>query len=91
MDKLRSIAATYTFHKRVKEFKEQGVDFSTHLYVPVDPVTGLVHHDRADHNHLLKRIAKDVRDGVYDHFQHEAFSDVLSDPLLPWWESASKV
>ena len=28
-----------------QEFKKQGVDFSTHLYVPeVDPVTGLLHH-----------------------------------------------
>ena len=80
----------------MEELKEQGVDFSSHLYVPeVDPITGLVHHDRADHNHLLKRIAKHVRDDGYVDLQYEAFSDVLADPLsrpmLPWLESASKV
>ena len=81
LDKLRSIVAIYTFRMRVQELKEQGVDFSSHLYVPeVDPITGLVHHDRADHNHLLKRIAKHVRDGGYDDLQYEAFSDVLADP-----------
>ena len=82
LDKLRSIVATYTYRKRVQEFKEQGVDFSTHLYVPeVDPVTGLVHHERSDHNHLLKRIANHLREGGYDTLQYEAFSDVLADPL----------
>ena len=50
LDKLRSIAATYSFRKRVEELKDQGVDFSTHLYVPeIDPVTGNVHHERGDH------------------------------------------
>ena len=28
LDKLRSIVATYTYRKRVQEFKEQGGDFS---------------------------------------------------------------
>ena len=82
LDKLRSIVATYTYRKRVQEFKEQGVDFSTHLYVPeVDPVTGLVHHERSDHNHLLKRIASHLREGGYDALQYKAFSEVLADPL----------
>lgn len=82
LDKLRSVVATYTFRKWVQEFKEQGVDFSTHLYVPeVDPVTGLVHHERADHNHLLKRMAGHLREGGYNALQYEAFADVLADPL----------
>lgn len=82
LDKLRSIVAIYTFRKKVQEFKEEGVDFSTHLYVPqVDPVTSLVHHERADYNHLLKRIAHHLREGGYDAFQYEAFADVLADPL----------
>lgn len=82
LDKLRSIVATFTYRKRVQELKEQGVDFSTHLYVPeVDPVTGLEHHERSDHNHLLKRIANHLREGGYDALQYEAFSDVLADPL----------
>lgn len=70
LDKLQSIVATYTYRKRVQEFKEQGVDFSSHLYVPeVDPVTGLVHHERSDHNHLLKRIANHLREGGCDGLQ----------------------
>ena len=64
LDKLRSIVATYTFRSMVRELKDDGVDFSKHLYVPeVDPVTDRVRHDRADHNHLLKRIAQHIRDG----------------------------
>ena len=81
LDKLRSVVATYTFRNIVRELQE-GVDFTQHLYVPeVDPVTDCVWHDRADHNHLLKRIAQHVRDGGYDAFDYEAFSDVLADPL----------
>lgn len=34
LDKLHSIVATYTFCKRVAELKLQGVDFTSHLYVP---------------------------------------------------------
>lgn len=82
LDKLRSIVATYTFRKKVEEFKAEGVDFSTHLYGPeVDPVTDLVHHERADHNHLLKRISYHLREGGYDALQYKAFADVLADPL----------
>lgn len=82
LDKLRSVVATYTFRKRIEELKEQGVDFASHLYVPeIDPTTGLVHHERGDHNHLLKRIAQHVRDGRYNDLNYEAFSDVLADPL----------
>ena len=44
-------------------------------------MTEQVRHDRADHNHFLKRITQHVRDGVYTPFDYEAFSDVLSDPL----------
>ena len=52
-----------------------------YLYVPeVDPVTRQVRHDRADHNHLLQRIAQHVRDCGYDAFDYEAFADVLADP-----------
>lgn len=82
LDKLRSIVATYTFRNAIMELKAEGVDFSQHLYVPeVDPVTGCVRHDRSDHNHLLKRIAKHLRDGGYSPINYEAFTDVLNDPL----------
>lgn len=66
----------------VKKLKEEEVDFTTHLYVPeVDPVTGCARHDRADHNHLLKRIAQHVRAGGYSALNYEAFGDVIADPL----------
>ena len=82
LDKLRSVVATYTCSRRVEELKDRDVNFSSHLYVPeIDPATGLVHHERGDHDHLLKRIAQHVRDGRYNQLDYEAFSDVLADPL----------
>ncbi|XP_066278595.1 uncharacterized protein [Branchiostoma lanceolatum] len=64
VDMLRSVVATYRFRARIGELKEGGVDFSSHLYVPeIDPTTGNTHHEREDHNHILKRIAKHTRDG----------------------------
>lgn len=81
-DKLRSVVGTYTFRGMVKTLKQEGADFTAHLYVPeVDPVTGCARHDRADHNHLLKRIAQHVRDGGYSALNYEAFGDVIADPL----------
>ena len=39
-------------------------------------------HDRADHNHLLKRIARNIRNGGHAAFIYEAYiSDVLAEPL----------
>ena len=65
-DKLKSLVATYRFRHRVEELKGQGVDFSTYLYIPeVDPVTGDVYHEREDHCHILKRIWKHTREGLY--------------------------
>lgn len=58
LDAMRSIIATYKFRHQVMDLKAQGVDFSTYMYVPeIDPVTNTVHHERADHGHLLKRMA----------------------------------
>ena len=63
-DKLKSLVATYRFRHCVKELKQQGVDFSTYLYIPeVDPITGDVYHEREDHCHILKRIWKHTREG----------------------------
>lgn len=82
LHKLRSTVATYTFRKRVAELKLKGVDFTFYLYVPeVVPAMRLVHHDRADHNHLLRRIAEHLRNGGYSALNCESFSDVLADPL----------
>ena len=63
-DKLKSLVATYRYRHHVEELKEQGVDFSTYLYISeVDPVTGDIHHEREDHCHILKRIWKHTREG----------------------------
>lgn len=81
LDKLRSVVATYRFRALVNYWKEKGADFSAYLYIPeVDPVSGEVRHDRGDHNHLLRRIAKSVRKGKDPSLNFEAFNDALQDP-----------
>ena len=61
VDKLRSIAAT--FHSI------PGIQYSIgrtmlYLYTPKkDPITQELRHDRGDHNHILKRIGKSMREG----------------------------
>ena len=40
---------------------------------------GTPRHDRSDHNHLYRRIAKSVREGKDDTLNYEAFDDVLLD------------
>ena len=58
LDKLRTLVATHWFRVVIEEYRQQGTDFTKYLYVPeIDKVTGHVHHERADHGHLLKRIA----------------------------------
>lgn len=58
LDVLRSIFGTLFYVDSVNRFAEEGVDFISHLYVPeIDPITNEHHHDRADHCHLLKRMA----------------------------------
>ena len=80
LDKLRSIVATYKFRATIQYWKERDVDFTTHLYVPeVDPVTQEERHDRGDHNHLFRRMAKSVREGKDPHLHFEAFNDALHD------------
>ena len=61
LDKLRSVVATCRFRANIEYWKERGADFSTYLYVPeVDSVTEEERHDRGDHNHLFRRMAKSV-------------------------------
>ena len=58
LDQLRSLVATYTYRSTIAYWNSRGVDFDTFMYIPeVDNITGEIHHDRADHCHLLKRIA----------------------------------
>ena len=59
----------------------EGVDFSTHLYVPeVDVITGQTIHERGDHNHILKRVATSTREGHYPVLNLQAFDDAMRDP-----------
>lgn len=82
LDKLRSVVATYQFRCDVQYWKDQGVDFSLYMYVPeVDPITGDFHHERADHNHLLKRIAKHTRDGNNSDLIYERFDEAMRNPM----------
>ena len=56
--KCRTVLATYIFRHRIAELKAEGRDFTMYLYIPEkDAATGDSFHDRADHCHLLKRIA----------------------------------
>lgn len=82
LDMLRSIVATFLYRDKLEKLKQEGADFSLFLYIPeIDPIMGTPRHDRSDHNHLLRRIAKSVREGKDDSLNHEAFDDVLKSGL----------
>ncbi len=58
IDRLRTLVATFHYKQTLQEYCSKGVDFAHHLYVPeIDSITGNEFHERADHGHLLKRIA----------------------------------
>lgn len=81
LDMLRSIVATHLYREKIEELKKKDVDFSTFLYVPeIDAIMSTQRHDRSDHNHLFRRIAKSVREGKDNRLNYEAFDDVLLDP-----------
>ena len=79
--KLRSVVATYRFRASIEYWKVGGAIFPTHLYVPeIDPVTEEDRHDKGDHNHLFRRMAKTVHEGKDPKLNFEAFNDALQDP-----------
>lgn len=82
LDMLRSIVGTYEFRHTIKSlYEEFGADFTQHLYVPeVDPVTGTSHHERGDHNHVLKRVATCTRNGNNADINSEAFVEAMRSP-----------
>ena len=87
-EKMRSLVLTYLFRAKVESLKLLGRDFSKSLYVPeVDPTTGDTIHARADHNHLLKRIAFHTRQGDNNKIDlrkwEEAMKDSSTDLNLP--------
>ncbi|XP_062569843.1 uncharacterized protein LOC134231906 [Saccostrea cucullata] len=78
LDKMRSIVATFIYKDAIKTLKQEGRDFTQHLYVPEkDSVTGKDHHERGDHNHLLKRIAGCTRECRYEELNPEAFDKAM--------------
>lgn len=81
LDKLRSLVATYRYRHRIQQFKEEGYDFSSYMYVPeVDPTTGAVFHEQEDHCHILKRIWKHTREGGPDFLDVTSFDAAMMDP-----------
>lgn len=79
-DKLRSILATCIFRASISHWQAQGVDFSTYMYVPEkDPTTKDYHHEREDHCHILKRIAKHTRQGANQQLNLECFDEAMRD------------
>ena len=80
LDMLRSIVATYLYRHQIEQLKEENVDFSRFLYVPeIDVIMGTPRHDRSDHNHLFRRVAKSVREGKGNSLDYQAFDEVLLD------------
>ena len=55
--RIRSLIATYQFWARIAELKEQGIYFSTYLYVPeLDPVTKDIFHERVPLSYLEESV-----------------------------------
>lgn len=81
LDKLRSvILQQHTGTDKLKQYKEQEVDFSHYLYVPeVDPTTGEVFHESEDHCHILKRVWKHTQEGGPDFCDVTSFDAAMMD------------
>lgn len=80
LDKLRSIVATFVYRHSIPYWKQQGVDFSTFLYVPeIDQSAKDYHHEREDHCHLLKRMAKHTRQGANQNLDLEHYDEAMRD------------
>jgi len=87
---LRSILVTFKFRKTVKSFhKEFGADFTRHFFVPeIKSVTGNPHHERGDHNRVLKRVGACIRNDNYPHQSFEAFVEAMHSPKIGLTSSA---
>ena len=79
LDKMRSLLATYLFRNEIEIWRMHGQNFAVHLAVP-QVTQGLTLENRADHNHLLKRIATSTRDGRDQKLDLEAFDAALASP-----------
>ena len=72
-DCLKSLMAMYLFRYQIALYSAAGVNFRKYMYVPEG-----IHHDREDHNHLLKRIGTCLRNGSM-HVDLRYFVDALKD------------
>ena len=77
---MRSMVATLYFRHDVATWKRKGVDFSLYMYIlEVNPTTGKVHHEREDHCHIFKRIAKHTKEGACMKLKLDAFDEATRD------------
>lgn len=59
-------------------YEEFGADFTQHLYVlEVDPMKGVPHNEREEHNHVLKRIATCTSSGNNIDLHYEVFVEAM--------------
>lgn len=72
--------ALYIYRFNIQTYTAQGVNFKEHLYVP-EVYNGEPHHEREDHNHVLKRIAMCVRNGAVSGFDLRALVKCMHDPF----------
>jgi hypothetical protein len=81
LDKLRSLVGTYTYRGILDEYQAAGIPFKQHLFCPdIDQLTGDLYHEREDHCHIIKRIAKHTREGGCPELNLIGFDDVMLDP-----------
>ena len=64
----------------IKHHASDPADFSTNLCQPEKDVNGELIHHREDHNHLLKRIAVRLREGLIPGVDLRYLRDALHDP-----------
>lgn len=47
----------------------------------IDPITEDIHHERSDHNRLLKRVAKATREGNNSDLNYKRFDEAMRSPV----------
>lgn len=77
---MKSIVGTYTFRSQISTHQAKGIDFYKFFYIPsVDSITHQDFHEREDHNHVLKPVAKHVRDGGVPGINLKRFYEAMLD------------
>ena len=89
LDMMKSIVATYIFRNMISAHQANGIDFNKFFYIPsVDTITNQDFHEREDHNHVLKRVAKHVRDGGVPGIDLKRFYEAMLDTKNDLTEAA---